>query len=654
MNKKEEAEEYFSRAIQKGIVSVDAGVFTLDMQRLLEFNPDMYEYFLNKPEEVKSYILADIKLFQGNVSHFKIKNFSYLHPISILRVEHINRLVKVVGMISKTTKVVALVTMKKYECANCGTIITQMTNLTSKPSMCSCGNRNKFMLINTTEVDIQEIELEELQEHIEDKQPQKIRVRFTEDLCDKKISGILQPGNKIEIIGVVEKIEVPKKTEEQIFDYRILAYDLSSLEEKYNEEYISEEDEKQIKEIAYNEPLKHLADSLAPSIHGHDDVKKAIVLQMAGGVKRFKSDGSIVRERSHILLCGDPGTGKSHIAKCAKARMPKSYYLSGDASTKTGIIGTVEHDDLLNEWCVKAGALSKANESILVIDELDKADEEDRAGLHTPMESGEVIINKATIHTNLKANCSILGVANPKGGMFELENPNITLTQQIDLPPALLSRFDLIFVMKDTIDEQNDSSIVDAIYLGKKQESTIPIDLFRKYITFIKKLQPKRKESLVEDIKKFYNKVRSQSVSPTSKMKGMPITPRHIEGILRLAEAHAKLRLSEFIEEEDLKVAQELFVNSLMKLGMDTETGVLDWARFGTGRTLNRKNKCKLIMACIQDSYDTYGKLVPANIVKQKAEEHGVSNLEFEDLLNELTKAGEILEPKRGYIQAIT
>ena len=269
------------------------------------------------------------------------------------------------------------------------------------------------------------------------------------------------------------------------------------------------------------------------------------------------------------------------------------------------------------------------------------------------MESGEILVDKADIHTRLKADCSILAIANPKEGMFDLEDPNKTITKQIDLPPALLSRFDLIFVMTDEIDEANDSSIVDAIYLGSKQESIISIELFRKYITYVRKHHPKRREELITNIKAFYNKVRGQSIAIGTKMKGMPITPRHIEGILRLAEANAKIRLSEYVEEEDLKVAQDLFFNSLLKLGMDEKTGLFDFARIGPGRTLNKRTKCKVILEVIKSHEEKYGKFVPAELVKSGSIEHGVDISEYDELISELKKAGELFEPRNNQLQRI-
>lgn len=658
---KEEIKIYFEapKLFQKHILIKSGITYIIDLKELLEDNYEAYNYFLDNPEEIRKIICQSVSesttLFrESRTERFKIINFESVEAISKLRVEHMNKLVKVQGMISKTTKVIAMTTARKFDCPNCGTIIHVIGP--KEPTRCSCGRRGMFNCFSEEFADVQEIELEEMQDALGDKQPQKIRVRFMYELCDKDISSFLQPGNKIEIIGVVEKIEIfktNKKEDEKLFEYRVNAFDLNSLEEKYNDAHISIEDEKQIREIAMNKPLEQLSNSLAPSIHGHMDIKKAIILQMAGGVKGIKSDGSLVRDRINTLLVGDPGTGKSHLAKCTKERMPKSYYVSGDSSTKAGLIAMTEKDELLNQWSVKAGALCKANDSVLVIDEADKLSDEDRAGLHTPMESGEILIDKAGIHTRLKASCSILAVANPKEGMFDLSTPEKTITRQIDLPPALLSRFDLIFVMTDEIDETNDSSIVDAIYSGTKSESTISIELFRKYISFVRKHVPKRRMELVNNIKEFYNKVRSQSISPNSQMKGMPITPRHIEGILRLSEANAKIRLSEYVEEEDLKIAQDLFYNSLIKLGMD-EDGIIDFARTGNGRTVSKKQKAQNMFLLINQMTEQTGQFVPyKDIILQAESKLGMNVEEAKEYIELLRSDARLIEPKMNYIQIV-
>jgi replicative DNA helicase Mcm len=586
-------------------------------------------------------------LFQTKT--FNLINFSYNHVISHLRVCDLSKIVKVSGMISKTTSVVAIIKSTSWECTNGCSIIRKEANCSEPPAKCSnCGGR-RYNLIATEMQDIQEIELEELQEDLGDKQPQKIRIRLLDELCDKEISGTLQPGNKIEVIGIVQKTKQKKDDVEEIFKYRILAVNLSSLEEKYNTEIISEEDMNQIREIAANNPLDKLAESLAPMVHGHEEVRKALILQMVGGVSMTRPGGKKFRGRIHLLVVGDAGCAKTELSKSVGMRMPKCFRVTGDETTKAGLVAIVDRDPLLNEWYLQAGALSKANDSILILDEADKLSDEDRQGLHTPMESGEIIVNKASIHTTLKADCSILAVANPKDGAFDLSNSDRTIAKQINLPPPLMSRFDLIFVIVDKIDKDMDDAITDLIYSGTPKKDFIPIDLFRKYITYARKIEPKLLEENKTSVSNFYHQTRLKSISPDSRMKGMPITPRHFEGVLRLAQASAKVRLSDTVTSDDLKLAQELFFNSLVKIGMDEKTGIFDMARTGAGKPLNRRMKCSQVLELGAVIVSEGHPIIPDELLFERCKSAGMNKGEYEELIRELNKEGYILQIGRGW-----
>lgn len=627
--------------------SQENSMIELDVNNMREECPMFYNDLLNSPDEFINILKQGINS-TFEIKIFKLINFDYSHVISHLRVCDLNKIVKVSGMVSKTTKVVAIAKSSKWECINGCAIISKVNHCLESPNKCfSCGGR-KFNLVTTEFQDIQEIELEELQENLGDKQPQKIRIRLLDELCDKDISGTLQPGNKIEVIGIVQKLKQKKNEIEEIFTYRILAVNVFSLEERYNEELISKEDEMEIREIAANNPLKQLSDSLAPMVHGHEEIRKALILQMVGGVPITRPGGKKFRGRIHILVCGDAGCAKTDLSKAVGQRMPKCFRVTGDETSKAGLVAIVDRDPFLNEWYLKAGALSKANDSILIVDEADKLSDEDRQGLHTPMESGEIIVNKADIHTTLRADCSVLAISNPKDGQFDLSGDK-TIAKQINLPPPLMSRFDLIFVILDKIDEDIDNAITDLIYSGAPKKEFIPVDLFRKYITYARKLKPKLLEENKKGIAEFYHKVRLKSISPDSKMRGMPITPRHFEGMLRLAQACAKVRLSDVVTSEDLKFAQDLFFNSLVKIGMDESTGVFDMARLGAGKPLNRKLKCQQIIELATTIVSEGNKIFSDEVLFERCKTAGFNKMEYEGLIRELNKEGYLLKAEGGW-----
>jgi replicative DNA helicase Mcm len=635
----------FHNLLSGKIITRDGDCWIFDLNKFKQEEPYQYDNFISKHslDKIKELKKQAKDLFE--IDKFKIINFETMHPISELRIENLDELVCVKGMVTKTTKVVAYVEESKWECLSCGN--TLITKKDRKPPRCGCGNKQKFNPIEALYRNLQEIEIEEPQDELEGRQPQKIRVRLFDELTDKCLSGALQPGNKVSILGVVEKSEMVTKSDDAMFEYRLLALELNSLEEQFYTEETSEEDMLLIQEISADNPLEKLAESLVPSIYGNEEIKKALVLQMVGGVKKKKQDGTSSRDRLHLLLVGEPGAGKSRMGKAVHLRMPKSYFISGDSTTKAGLAGVVDRDQLLNEWMLQAGALSKCNDSILIIDECDKLNAEDREALHTPMEAGIIPINKATIRTTLKADCSILAIANPKEGIFELSGSK-TIVQQVNLPPPLMSRFDIIFILIDEINQQKDYSIAEKIY-AEDVEVGIPIPLFRKYIAYARKMKPILRQETLKNLSHFYHQIRKKSISNNSTLRGMPITPRHLEGIIRLSEASAKIRLSEYVEEQDFEIAKKIFYDSLVKLGLDEETGTLDMARVGGGKTFSKKQKAGEIIRLMNETMNKYNsEYVYEQKLKTACLERGMEAYEFEDILFELAKNGDILRDTQG------
>ena len=220
--------------------------FILDIHKLSLTNEDMYNNLLDQPEsflsklkkELINYfeVFKDIHSSTQEISSLKLDNFHDIEQISFLRIKNINKLIRFTGMISKTTKVIALVKSIEWECRSCGAKITFKG--VQRPNRCVCGKTGEYFNAFHKEMqDIQEVEVEELQDEIGDRQPRKIRVRLSDELCDKEMTGILQPGNKIDIIGITQPLEIPTKTKEELFEYRILAINVKSLEEKFSDTF---------------------------------------------------------------------------------------------------------------------------------------------------------------------------------------------------------------------------------------------------------------------------------------------------------------------------------------------------------------------------------------------------------------------------------
>jgi len=640
--KKDEIKFELKTLIGSDLLKRDGNKFILNIQKLSEENLDLAEYFTEKTEEFINLTSAMLKEQFGDKFNLLIEGLKSEDNISEIRVNDIGKIICLKGMVSKATKPLILVESRTWECGSCGTILKTPGIM---PEKCSCGRRGKFMEVDTKVLDLQEIEVEELQDNLQGKQPHKIRVRLMEHLTDKSLSGIIQPGNKIKLTGIIQKIKVKTNTEEELLEFRVFALGIENLEDNYEDGILEEEDIAQIYEIAALNPLEKLKDALAPSIFGYDDIKRALVLQQVFGVKRVQENGKTRRDKSHILIVGDAGLAKSTLAINVKMRSPKSYYVTGEGASNVGLTATVERDQLTNTWQLKAGILPRANNGVAIIDEIDKAGEKERNSLHTPMELGFVQISKAGIDARLNSDCSILAIANPKNSVFETEGKK-SLVEQIDLSPTLLNRFDLIFVVRDKSDEKRDREVGKMVFSGS-DFTDIPVKLFRKYINYARILKPELPKELEEEAIKFYIEVRKKSMTG-NKLKGMPINARFLEGILRLSEASAKIRLSEKVEKEDLDIAKKLAYGTLLELGLD-EHGLLDMARMGPGRTQSMKSKIDIIINLLEN---ISGGELREDELRKILSEKNIGVVDSYNLLDTLSREGLILR-QNGRVKLI-
>jgi len=280
-------------------------------------------------------------------------------------------------------------------------------------------------------------------------------------------------------------------------------------------------------------------------------------------------------------------------------------------------------------------------------------DEHDRSTMHESMEQQTVTISKANIQATLRSETSVLAAGNPKLGRFD---PYTPIPQQIDISPALLSRFDVIFILRDLPNKAQDEAIASHVLDEHKSEvirDVIEVPLLRKYISFARrKVKPKLTEEAIEEIKEFYIKLRNQSVNSDSAIKPIPITARQLEAIIRLSEACAKVRLSEKVTKDDSKRAIDLLKFSLMQVGYDEETKTFDIDKVTTGIPSSKRGKIVLLKETISKLESKLGKLIPFDDIKKELENQ-MSEAELEEAINHLSKSGDIFKPKQGYIQKL-
>jgi replicative DNA helicase Mcm len=657
-----EAKSFFSTYKKEIGESIRKGkkVVFINFNDLSSHSPILAEALISSPEEVLQILetaLEETGLIKDPRIRFENLPETQKVKIRTIRANHLNKLIYFEGLVRQASEVRPQVVNARFECPSCGTVISvlQIDKRFHEPSRCSCGRKGQFRLISKSMVDAQRLVIEESPESLTGgEQPRRMSTFLKEDLVEPGMEEKTTPGSKVRVLGILKEVPIPLQTGSisTRFDLAIEANNLIPLEATYEELEINEEDERQIEELAADpELLKKLRNSIAPSIWGYDEIKEALVLQMFGGVRKVAGDGSVARGDIHLFLIGDPGVAKSQILKFISDIAPKGRYIVGKATSGAGITATVVRDEFLKGWSLEAGAMVLANKGIVCIDEIEKMNPEDRSAMHESLEQQTVTISKANVQATLRAETSVLAAGNPKYGRFE---PLQSITQQIDLPPTLINRFDLIFILRDLPNRQQDEAIathVLKIHQKKLQKSDIDRELFRKYVAYAKqKVEPKLTDEAVEEIKNFYVKLRNAQISGDT--SSIPISARQLQGLVRLAEAHAKIRISQTVDKEDAQVAIRLTNYYLMQVGYDPETKTFDIDRFTTSVSSSQRSKIILVRESIRKLEEGHGKMIPLDILRTELGKE-VSDLEFEEALETLKKKGDIFQPKLGFIQMI-
>ena len=657
-----EAKNFFNsykKEIGQSIRSKDKTI-RINFSQLAEFSPPLSDRLIESPEETISIIetaLEESGLVKTPRARFIELPKTCFVKIREIRAKNLDQFLWIEGIVRQASDVRPQVVNAKFECPNCGAVLSvlQIDRKFREPSRCTCGWKSNFKLISKEMVDAQRLVIEESPDSLEGgEQPRRINVFLKEDLVEPRMEEKTTPGSKIKILGILKEIPVPLQTGaiSTRFDIAIEANNIIPMEESFEELEIQDEDIKQILELAADPKIyKRLAKSIAPSVYGFEQIKEAIMLQMFGGIKKTKSDGGQTRGDIHILLVGDPGVAKSVMLKFTATIAPKGRYVSGKAATAAGLTAAVVKDEFLRGWSLEAGAMVLSNKGVVCIDEIEKMNEYDRSGMHEAMEQQSVTISKANIQATLRAETTVLAAGNPKLGRFD---PYTPIPQQIDISPALLSRFDVIFIIRDLPNITQDEAIATHVLEEHKQEvirDVIEPKIFRKYIAYAKqRFKPKLTNEAIDEIKSFYIKLRNQSVKADSEIKPIPITARQLEGIIRLSEAHAKVRLSNEVTRDDAKKAIELLKISLKQVGYDEETKSFDIDRVTTGITSSKRSKLILVKETLAQLETRLGKLIPLEEV-EKALGESITQIELEDLLTQLSKSGDIFKPKKGFIQ---
>ena len=652
---------YYAELLEK--IRKNEKFINVDFSRISSFDPDIADFLLDHPEEIlKAAELAIEQIDAKNGKGFAMRVVNIPESSRILirnvRSRHLGKFLCTEGIVRQKSDVRPQVTAARFECPSCGNAISviQLDNKFKEPSRCSCGRKGRFKLLEKSLVDAQMLVLEEVPEQLEGgEQPKRINVFLQNDLVSPLSERKTNPGSRIVIAGMIKEIPIFTRSGSQStrFDILFETNSVEGVEEDFYDIKISKEEKDKIEALAADEKnlMKKLVESMVPSIYGHDKIKEALLLQMVGGVRKVRDDGGVTRGDIHILLVGDPGGGKSQMLKRISKVAPKGRFVSGKGVSGAGLTATVVKDEFLQGWSLEAGALVLANKGVICIDELDKMSPDDRSAMHEALEGQTITISKANIQATLRCETTVLAAANPKFGRFD---PYNTVASQINLPPTLINRFDLIFPIKDLPDAAKDERLAKfilSLHQNDIEEPDVDTRLLRKYLVYARQnLFPKLTDSAVEELKMYFIKMRGSS---SGEIKSVPISARQLEGLVRLSEAYARLRLKNRVSKKDALRAIEILDYCLRQVALDEETGTIDIDRIATAIPASQRNKIIQVKEIISNLENKLGKTIPLEDVLSAATEKGISESEVEEMIQKLKRSGDIFEPRRGFISKL-
>ncbi|KAL2058978.1 hypothetical protein ABVK25_000270 [Lepraria finkii] len=618
---------------------------------------------------------------------YKVKPFGLDKSVNMreLNPNDMDKVVSIKGLVIRTTPVIPDMKTAFFRCQVCNHAVNVSLDRgkIAEPTRCprqACQSQNSMQIVhNRCEfADKQVIKLQETPDNVPDGQtPHSVSLCAYEELVD-----VCKAGDRIEVTGIFRsnpvRINPRQRTIKALFktyidvlhiqkvDKRRLGQDVSTIEEELSEQVagdvqetrkISEEEEQKIKATAARgDVYELLARSLAPSVYEMDDVKKGILLQLFGGTnKSFEKGGSPkYRGDINILLCGDPSTSKSQILQYVHKIAPRGVYTSGKGSSAVGLTAYISRDPETRQVVLESGALVLSDGGVCCIDEFDKMSDSTRSVLHEVMEQQTVSIAKAGIITTLNARTSILASANPIGSKY---NVNLPVPQNIDLPPTLLSRFDLIYLVLDRIDEQNDRRLARhlvGMYLEDTPENAstqeiLPIEFLTTYISYARnKCQPRITQPASKALVSAYIQMRKLGEDVRAAERRITATTRQLESMIRLAEAHAKMRLSEEVTANDVHEAVRLIKSALKQAATDARTGLIDMGLLTEGTSASERRRKADLKKAITDLLDEMtrggGSARYAEVYRRTSEQGSaqVEATEFAEVLRSLEQEGQV------------
>jgi len=568
-------------------LTTNTGTFKLDYPTLYQYYYEYAEELLKNPDTEIPLLEHTIKTLAIQPIHrVQIKNIPNT-PIRQIHSQTHGQILSFEGNVKKTRTVFNQITRAAWNCNHCGKTTTIKlaydSKVTAPKEKCPYCDRKKGYTLDTKHTEFRDVQLFTVQERLEEVQrgfqPVEIKCYLTDSMVQT-----CKPGDKIKVTGV---IDLRNTNNNNRFTEYCIVKDVDFLERNFEDVTITGNDKQLIRKVAgEGDVINRLAEAIVPSLHGNKELKKALLLQLASSDKETHPDGSTQRGDIHILLIGDPGIGKSKLLQGVSQLAPRGVFTSGKSSSGAGLTAAAVKD-VDDTWTLEAGAMVLADGGHVCIDEFDKMSENDRSAIHEALEQQTISIAKAGMNTTLHSQCSVLAAANPKFGSF---NDKKDLMEQIQLSTPLLSRFDLIFILRDVVDEERDLLLAESILgMGKVPEAAFDIEFIRKYISYARRnYSPEMTDEASHHISQFFVKWRNHTQYQQSKAN-----TRQLQALMRLSKASARLRLSDKVEMEDVRLAIDIetyCINSSGDIEMSEGT-VVDMRNNQKAKTEELMNK---------------------------------------------------------------
>ncbi len=644
------------RGVRHLIVDFD-DLVTID-SRFAEDLIDQPDRFLGHAAEAA---LAQLRVedpeYAGEIDRVRVR-FRGLPETTLLRLmgaDHINRLIMVEGILVRASSVQPLLTTAVFRCRRCGATVpvAQTASQVQFPATCpdpSCRRTGPFDIVESASefINFQKVRVQERPEDLPPGQlPRWIDAQLVEDLVD-----VARPGDRVTLIGVVRTVRgyAPGRSLSRAFNIHLETNFIDIVGKEPEIVQITPEEEKWIREFS-RDPRVHekIVRSIAPSIYGYEDIKEAIMYLLFGGVPKLLPDNITIRGDSNVLIIGDPGTAKSQLLQYVSKIAPRGLYTSGRGSTAAGLTAAVIRERE-GGMTLEAGALVLADRGICSIDEIDKMRTEDRVAIHEAMEQQTVSVAKGGIVATLNARTSILAAANPALGRYD---PYRTMIENINLPTTILSRFDLIFLIKDQPEKEVDQRMAEHILLLHKTgaapvEAPMPPLMLKKYISYAKTIRPLLTDDAMKRFEDFYVQMRTTE----SRESPVAITARQLESLIRIAEARARTALRKEVIVEDAQASILLMRKSLEQVGVDISgSGEIDIDIIMTGKPKSLRDKLQVVLSTIVDGERESGMIREEDLYERLQQEYDIRREEAYRLIAQLTREGTIYSPRQGYFK---